>query len=772
MERPTTAIVQAAYDHVFRTSLTKLKDSALDGRMLPFNDHTSPSSYVLPGRSIAWKVFLIPPPPLTSELSASPISPIKTLEEYRQTYVCLLKEKMRAPDGSYEPGFVIPGEGPTSSDPKEPFGNWERNNPLSLDEQNPWKTWFAAVELRKTIRQDVERTFPEISYFRQSYVQEALTIILFLYSLEHPEIGYRQGMHELLAPIFHAVDYDSLEGLQEQGDYAEVTKDFCDRTWVAADSWALFCMIMKYAGTWYEWQEPSRPSSPRGQLDTTAYAAPIVRICNEITSDLLRTVDPALYSKMSQIEVEPQLYGIRWLRLLFSREFSLAEVMPMWDAIFAIDPSLSIAKWISVAMLIRVRNKLIPTDETGFLTVLLRYPKYSNVDTSHTALLVRQANLLRNSPNPSSSATLVTENKHILGIPIEVPEPEVKGRRTPRGDRARRGGGASISEIRRDPGGLQELIASRLLDVNSAVYNTVSELRRNLPELNLNDLSASITRASSTPSEATAFPYQHITRLQGERPTWEPSSRFELEKEIAELKNFQKQLGNAMEWALNELRISSASTNSDRDRAMECLSYVRVVLGKGGVQPLDDNRILSPMELAAVRKREEEETARSASPSTEPDTPRNIPTDPLQSPSFSSEEISPLTQPRTLPGRDFQIRRSPLSTASSISDSGNSDERRFKASSSFNTSRSPSGITNRQKLSSHTTPNSSRQSLHKHSASAFASLPAPSRSPPPPTSTLRTGNTGATQSKRPTTPSTISSRQSSSATLDPLGVLK
>jgi len=47
----------------------------------------------------------------------------------------------------------------------------------------------------------------------------------------------------------------------------------------------------------------------------------------------------------------------RWLRLLFSREFPMPEVMPLWDAIFAADPSLGIAKWVCMAMLMRIRNK-------------------------------------------------------------------------------------------------------------------------------------------------------------------------------------------------------------------------------------------------------------------------------------------------------------------------------------------------------------------------------------------------------------------------------
>jgi hypothetical protein len=47
----------------------------------------------------------------------------------------------------------------------------------------------------------------------------------------------------------------------------------------------------------------------------------------------------------------------RWLRLLFTREFSLPDALQLWDALFACDASLALAQWVCVAMLIRIRNE-------------------------------------------------------------------------------------------------------------------------------------------------------------------------------------------------------------------------------------------------------------------------------------------------------------------------------------------------------------------------------------------------------------------------------
>ena len=47
----------------------------------------------------------------------------------------------------------------------------------------------------------------------------------------------------------------------------------------------------------------------------------------------------------------------RWLRLLFTREFDMPSAMQLWDGLFAADPTVELAPWVCVAMLIRIRNQ-------------------------------------------------------------------------------------------------------------------------------------------------------------------------------------------------------------------------------------------------------------------------------------------------------------------------------------------------------------------------------------------------------------------------------
>ena len=84
--------------------------------------------------NVALKLFLIPTVPLTPPASQSAAKPpLSELMSLRKEYSSLLLEKLRAPDGSYEDGFTVPGIKGKPQSAKENL-NLQRNNPLSLHE--------------------------------------------------------------------------------------------------------------------------------------------------------------------------------------------------------------------------------------------------------------------------------------------------------------------------------------------------------------------------------------------------------------------------------------------------------------------------------------------------------------------------------------------------------------------------------------------------------------------------------------------------------------
>ena len=59
-------------------------------------------------------------------------------------------------------------------------------------------------ELRELVKQDVDRTMQDNDFFTKDEVKDELSNILYLWSKDNVEFGYRQGMNEVLAILVMA----------------------------------------------------------------------------------------------------------------------------------------------------------------------------------------------------------------------------------------------------------------------------------------------------------------------------------------------------------------------------------------------------------------------------------------------------------------------------------------------------------------------------------------------------------------------------------------
>ena len=73
--------------------------------------------------------------------------------------------------------------------------------------------------------------------------------------------------------------------------------------------------------------------------------------------------------------------GIRWLRLLFGREFNLADTLELWDALLADSCPPSLADQLVISLLISVRELLLKYDYPDAVQLLMKLP--SNLSVRH-----------------------------------------------------------------------------------------------------------------------------------------------------------------------------------------------------------------------------------------------------------------------------------------------------------------------------------------------------------------------------------------------------
>ncbi|XP_077159143.1 TBC1 domain family member 5 isoform X3 [Paroedura picta] len=263
------------------------------------------------------------------------------------------------------------------------------NNPLSQDEGSLWNKFFQDKELRGMIEQDVTRTFPEMQYFQQENVRKILTDVLFCYARENEQLLYKQGMHELLAPIVFILhcDHQAFLHANEAVQPSEEMKVLLNPEYLEHDAYAMFIHLMKTAGHWFSTYEHDGQKEKDTMMTPIPFARPqdlgpsiaIVAKVNQIQDHLLKKHDTELYMHLNRLEIAPQIYGLRWVRLLFGREFPLQDLLVIWDALFADSITLDLVDYVFLAMLLYIRDALISSNYQTCLGLLMHYPPIGDV---------------------------------------------------------------------------------------------------------------------------------------------------------------------------------------------------------------------------------------------------------------------------------------------------------------------------------------------------------------------------------------------------------
>ncbi|VVB11076.1 unnamed protein product [Arabis nemorensis] len=340
------------------------------------------------------------------------------------------------------------------------------DNPLSQNPDSTWGRFFRNAELEKTLDQDLSRLYPEHwSYFQAPGCQGMLRRILLLWCLKHPEYGYRQGMHELLAPLLYVlhVDVDRLsevrksyedhftdrfDGLSFEErdisynfDFKKFLEDFADdeiggiqgnskkiksldeldpeirsivmlsdaygaegelgivlsEKFMEHDAYCMFDALMSGSNGCVAMAGFFAYSPASG---SHTGLPPVLEACTAFYH-LLSFVDSSLHSHLVELGVEPQYFGLRWLRVLFGREFLLQDLLIVWDEIFSADntartdedndtnlsfkifdsPRGALISGMAVSMILCLRSSLLATENAAScLQRLLNFPEQIDVN--------------------------------------------------------------------------------------------------------------------------------------------------------------------------------------------------------------------------------------------------------------------------------------------------------------------------------------------------------------------------------------------------------
>uniref|UniRef100_H3GEI1 Rab-GAP TBC domain-containing protein n=1 Tax=Phytophthora ramorum TaxID=164328 RepID=H3GEI1_PHYRM len=219
------------------------------------------------------------------------------------------------------------------------------------------------VFLMKEIEKDVFRTRSELAFFSSgSIAMQQMLYILFVFAKLHPDVGYVQGMNEILAPTIYVCSTDLAANRASE---------------VEADAFHCFASVMASLKVLYG-------GSPKDLLNGADLQM-------SRFAQLLRQHDPALWQHLNSVGLTPDLYSFRWYMALLARELSMPDTLRIWDALLADPKRFSFLHYVNCALVRSQRRFLLGHGFTAGLKRLQNLQSSDvNLDISQLLLTAEQ----------------------------------------------------------------------------------------------------------------------------------------------------------------------------------------------------------------------------------------------------------------------------------------------------------------------------------------------------------------------------------------------
>jgi hypothetical protein len=245
-----------------------------------------------------------------------------------------------------------------------------------LDLQSPA---CVASEIAHTVDVDVPRTMPSLNFFigkseegsaarKEREVttaaftpaQESLRRILIATAVANKALGYVQGMNEYVAHLLYAF---------AKGKASNVTPS------VEADAFFCFQTLLSHLGDDF---------CRSFDFDATCGLTSTMRLFDNV----LRFFDPPLFCFLESLGVSAEHYALRWIMLLFTQEFNIADAQRVWDFLLSFgDQIRNAAFFVAGAMCYHLRASILGAATMGDVIPLLHnYPSGDVNDFLRVAL--------------------------------------------------------------------------------------------------------------------------------------------------------------------------------------------------------------------------------------------------------------------------------------------------------------------------------------------------------------------------------------------------
>lgn len=256
-----------------------------------------------------------------------------------------------------------------------------QNDPLASKSRSPtpgghYEISIADVELLQSIILDIHRLFPGEKLFHDDsdgalQTKKQLVSILYIWSKCNPQVGYKQGIHEILGLLYLNLVTESVEMPNTNTFSSDDLRiiSLYDKHYLQHDLFTILNRFLISSGVITQFYQSE---------------SQLLASIEQFNGILMKTDQLIHYNLITKLRLESQLWIIRYLRLLLLRELgSNLEVLSLlWDKLAAAQllagngqqciPDLIM--FVITILLVHIKTELVLCDFSEALSLLLHFP--------------------------------------------------------------------------------------------------------------------------------------------------------------------------------------------------------------------------------------------------------------------------------------------------------------------------------------------------------------------------------------------------------------
>ena len=277
---------------------------------------------------------------------------------------------------------------------------------------------------------DVERTYGDIKLFQDKYIRKMEEEILYVFAKENKPISYKQGMNEILAIFIHSFFpfyFTSSKKINNKDEFDLWCKDpnkylneiyeyLHDEDEFQSDLYYIMYNVMNLGLNKF-YDDSIDPESPKDDQKTY-----LLLRCDYILFKLKKH-NNKLYQHFMDVQLSAEVILQRWLKCIFTREFTTEDCIYIWDNILANEfnvPSqnMEYIDYFCVAMFDYISENLLQHDQNECFLCLFKYPPFQTIDILITKAEEVKANILKlDAPKESIFSNLKNKFMDKINIP-------------------------------------------------------------------------------------------------------------------------------------------------------------------------------------------------------------------------------------------------------------------------------------------------------------------------------------------------------------------